>query len=83
MIKRGTIFVRDPRGCDVARKATWQRHAVPKRHIFISIFYIFYIVSSAFHRSEGNINPFESLRLLNSIDCFNFSHVGLSPTQFI
>ena len=25
MIKRGMIFARVPRGCDVARKATWQR----------------------------------------------------------
>ena len=27
--KMGFIFARDPRGCDVARKATWQRHAGP------------------------------------------------------
>ena len=25
--KMGFIIVRDPSGCDVARKATWQRHA--------------------------------------------------------
>ena len=28
--KMGFIFVSDPRGCDVARKATWQRHAGPR-----------------------------------------------------
>ena len=27
--EKGGIFVQDPRGCDVARKATWQRHADP------------------------------------------------------
>ena len=27
--KKGFIFARDPRGCNVARKATWQRHAGP------------------------------------------------------
>ena len=27
--KKGDISARDPRGCDVARKATWQRHAGP------------------------------------------------------
>ena len=62
------------------RGSATRAHAAPKRLIFVSIFYIFYIVSSAFRRSEGNINPFESLRLLNSIDRFNFSPVGLSPT---
>ena len=25
--KKGFIFARDPRGCDVACKATWQSHA--------------------------------------------------------
>ena len=29
-IKRGFIFARDPRGCNVARKATWQSHAGPR-----------------------------------------------------
>ena len=28
--KMGFIFARDSRGCDVARKATWQRHAGPR-----------------------------------------------------
>ena len=29
-LKRGYIFTRDPRGCDVALRATWQRHAGPR-----------------------------------------------------
>ena len=28
--KNGFIFARDPRGCDVARKATWQCHTGPR-----------------------------------------------------
>ena len=30
MTKMGFIFAREPRECDVARKATWQRHASPR-----------------------------------------------------
>ena len=29
-IKKLKKGARDPRGCDVARKATWQRHADPR-----------------------------------------------------
>ena len=29
-LKRGYIFARDPHGCDVARKATWQSHTDPR-----------------------------------------------------
>ena len=32
-IKRELIFVRVPRGCDVARKATWQSHAGPRERL--------------------------------------------------
>ena len=28
--KNGYIFARDPRGCNVARKAMWQSHAGPR-----------------------------------------------------
>ena len=28
--KKKIFCARDPRGCDVARKATWQRHADPR-----------------------------------------------------
>ena len=30
---------RDPRGCDVARKATWQRHADPRSAYVARIYY--------------------------------------------
>ena len=32
-LKGGFIFARDPRGCDVARKATWQSHADPRKRL--------------------------------------------------
>ena len=32
--KKGVIFIaQDPRGCDVARKAMWQSHADPRKHL--------------------------------------------------
>ena len=31
--KRGYIFARDPHGCDVACKATWQSHADPRERL--------------------------------------------------
>ena len=31
--KTSFIFVQDPRGCDVARKATWQSHAGPRERL--------------------------------------------------
>ena len=31
--KTGFIFAWDPRGCDVARKATWQSHADPRERL--------------------------------------------------
>ena len=33
LIKRGLVFAREPRGCHVARKATWQRHADPRERL--------------------------------------------------
>ena len=42
-IKIGLILSRAPRGCDVARKATWQRHADPRSAYvacFISIVFL-------------------------------------------
>ena len=33
IIKRRLFFARDPRGCDVARKATWQSHADPRERL--------------------------------------------------
>ena len=31
--KTGFGFARDPRGCDAARKATWQSHAGPRERL--------------------------------------------------
>ena len=31
--QKGVIFVRDPSGCDVVRKATWQSHADPRERL--------------------------------------------------
>ena len=46
-IKIGLILARAPHGCDVARKATWQRHANPRNayvaHCIHYIFYVYYI----------------------------------------
>ena len=33
IIKRGLLIARDPRGCDVAHKATWQSHADPSERL--------------------------------------------------
>ena len=48
LIKRGVLFARDPCGCDMARKATWQSHTNPHErlhgaevtHVHIYIYYI-------------------------------------------
>ena len=32
-IKKGFNFARDPRGCNVACKATWQSHAGPRKRL--------------------------------------------------
>ena len=46
-IKIGLILARAPRGCDVSRKATWQRHADPRSayvaYCMHDIFYLYYI----------------------------------------
>ena len=33
LTKRGLFFARDSRGCDVARKTTWQSHADPRERL--------------------------------------------------
>ena len=43
MTKRILFFVRVPRGCDVALRATWQRHADPRgAYAALHIFYYYY-----------------------------------------
>ena len=50
--KRGLYFARDPHGCDVARKATWQRHADPRSayvaHYTYSIYFIIIYIKWVF-----------------------------------
>ena len=41
-LKKGA---RDPRGCDVARKATWQRHVDPRNAYVARIYYIIFIIT--------------------------------------
>ena len=45
MQKKAFISVRDPRGCDVARKATWQRHAGPHGDLTNADIYIYILYS--------------------------------------
>ena len=49
MIKSFFNFARDPRGCDVARKATWQRQADPAQRLR-GAFYIY--IYSLFNYSK-------------------------------
>ena len=64
------------------RGSATRAHAAPTRRVFIFIFYIVYnIICSAFHLSEGNINPLKTLLIINPIAFLNFSRVGLSPTH--
>ena len=59
--KRGLDFARVPRGCDVALRATWQRHAGPRgayaAYTLIYSLYSLYNGYSAFRISEGYSNP--------------------------
>ena len=55
--KKGLLIARVPRGCDVARKATWQSHAGPRSaymaYTYIFIYYHKYNGFSAFLIGEG------------------------------
>ena len=58
MTKRFSFFARVPRGCNVAHKATWQRHAGPRgAYVAYTYIYLFHIVNimgiSAFCIAEG------------------------------
>ena len=64
MIKKGTTFAWDPRGCDVARKATRQRHAGPhsayKEYTYTYILHITYskgIQPSIYRKPIQHTNP--------------------------
>ena len=79
--------VRVPRGCDVARKATWQSHADPRSTYVARIIYFIYITYSIrgfqppVYR-EG-IRPLIPSGFINPTDRTNFFRVGLSPTHFL
>ena len=82
--KKGDISARDPRGCDVARKATWQRHAGPRGDVTRIIFtYIGDIIYIVFHLSEEIIKSPKPSHVINISLLFNFSRVGLSSTWFL
>ena len=87
--KMGFIFAQDPRGCDVARKATWQRHAGPRgaygARCDVYIIYILLlrvIVHISIPYSEL-ANPSYSSHLINQTAFFNFLRVGLCSTRFL
>ena len=75
---------RVPRGCDVARKATWQSHADPLSAYVARIIYFIYITFSIrgfwppVYR-EG-IRPLIPSGLINPTDRTNFFRVGQSHT---
>ena len=81
--------MRDPRGCDVARKATWQSHKDPRERlrgadvtrVHIYILYIIHrvIVHISIPYSEL-ANPLFSSHLINPSLSLNFYRVGLYST---
>ena len=86
--KMGFIFVRDPRGCDVARKAMWQRHTGPRgTYAALCDVYILYILllRVIVHISipySALPNPSYLSHLINQIAFFNFLRVGLSSIRY-
>ena len=79
--KMAFIFVRDPRGCDMTRKATWQRHAARCDVYIIYILLLRVIVHISIPFSELS-NPSYSSHVINRIAFFNFLRVGLSSTRY-
>ena len=84
MTKMFLFFARVPRGCDVALKATWQRHAGPRgAYATLCIYLIHTIykwVFSLAYMGRG-IRPFNLSGLINPTDSTNVFRVGLSLTQ--
>ena len=87
-IKKKVKSARGPRGCDVARKATWQSHADPRsaptwRDIyFIFIYHIYINGSLSFPIWEGSY-PYRSSGLINPTISYLFLRVGLIPTLYL
>ena len=80
-------FARAPRGCDVARKATWQRHADPRSAYVAHYTYYIHILHIDSIRGiqppvyrEG-IRPFKSSGLINPTIFLFYFRVGLIHTS--
>ena len=81
------FFARDPYGCDVARKATWQSHAGPRSAyaarcdmyiIYILLLRVIVHISIPYFELA---NPSYLSHLINQFIFFNFLSVGLSSTR--
>ena len=75
IIKKCLNFARAPRGCDVARKATWQRHADPRSAYMAHDIYFIYIIVNVkglqpFVYGKGYY-PYELSGLINLTKCVN------------
>ena len=64
-----------------APRGPTQRLRGVMRRVFIFTYIV--IICIAFRLLEGIINPLNTPRLINPLNSFNFSHVGLSSTRFL
>ena len=83
--KRGA---RGPRGCDVARKATWQRHVDPRsaptwREYILYYIILIYIKGVFVLPYMGRVIPLETVGLFKPDGFSNIFRVGLTHTLFI
>ena len=80
--KRGA---RGPRGCDVARKATWQRHVDPRcaptwREYILYYIILIYIKGVFVLPYMGRVIPLETVGLFKPDGFSNIFRVGLTHT---
>ena len=76
---KSSLFPGGPRGCDVALRATWQRHAGPRSgyavYIYIYVLHILYI---------GRVfKPLNPLGVINPMGFTNLFRVGLKSDIII
>ena len=84
MTKSILFFVRVPRGCDVALRATWQLHTGPRGAYAAYIFILLHnVYSKGFQPSvyRKGIHLTNPSGLINPTGFTNIFRVGLSPTQ--
>ena len=87
--KMGFIFARDPRGCDKACKAIWQRHAGPcsayavRCDVYIIYILLLRVIVHISIMYSKLANPSYSSHLINQIIFFDFLRVGVSSTRFL